>query len=274
MPELPEAETVRRELERDVSGRVIEDVSVLQDDILLNAEPGDFARTVEGRRIRRVGRRGKWPLLFLDPDQVVETQLRMTGRFLVSVDPPDPSAFSHVAATFRLDDGRTMYYDDRRRLGGFNLWSLARWEERSAGLGPEPLGDEFTVAHLERILEGRRAPVKNLLMDARLVVGVGNVYAAEALHRSRLDPRRPGGELDTGELETLRDELVTVLEASLSRGGTSFSDFRSPVGEPGRNQRHLAVYGREGEACPRCGEEIRRIRQAGRSTYFCPGCQR
>lgn len=273
MPELPEAETVCRELERDVSGRVVDDVQVLQDDILLNAEPADFARIVEGRRIRRVGRRGKWPLLFLEPDRVVETQLRMTGRFLVSADPPDPSDFSHVAATFRLDDGRTMYYDDRRRLGGFNLWSLARWEERSAGLGPEPLGPEFTVAHLERVLEGRRAPVKNLLMDARLVAGVGNVYAAEALHRSRLDPQRPGGELDTAELETLRDALVTVLEAGLSHGGTSFSDFRSPAGDPGRHQRHLAVYDREGEACPRCDEEVRRIRQAGRSTYFCPGCQ-
>lgn len=274
MPELPEAETVRRELEREASGRVLEEVQVLEDDILLNAEPAAFARAVEGRRIHRVGRRGKWPLLFLDPDRVVETQLRMTGRFVVSAEPPDPSTFSHVAATFRLDDGRTLYYDDRRRLGGFNLWTAAAWEERSAGLGPEPLGPGFTADHLGRVLEGRRAPVKNLLMDAGVVAGVGNVYAAEALHRSRLDPRRLGGELEPAERERLRESLVSVLEEGLAHGGTSFSDFRDPAGEPGGHQRHLAVYGREGEDCPRCGREVSRIRQAGRSTYFCPGCQR
>lgn len=274
MPELPEAETVRRQLQESVAGRRIEAVRLHHDDILLNADPAEFRGAAEGEPIRRVSRRGKWVLLHLGSSAIVEVQLRMTGRFTVGPSPPDPGTYGHVAAEFDLEDGRTLYYDDRRRLGGFNLWTPEGWEERSASLGPEPLSEDFTSGHLTSALRGRRAPVKNLLLDSRIVAGVGNLYAAEALHRAGLDPRRPGGDLEAGEIEALRRALREVLRSGLRHGGASFSDFLPPGGEPGSHQEHLAVYGREDEPCPRCGRSVRRIRQAGRSTCFCPGCQR
>ncbi len=273
MPELPEAETVRRHLQEEVAGARIEAVRVHEDDILLNAGPRAFGDAVEGERIRRVGRRGKWPLLVLGSGRILEVQLRMTGRFVLGAGPPDPAVYGHLAAEFDLGEGRTLYYDDQRRLGGFNLWTDGEWRQRSASLGPEPLEDGFTAEHLAGVLDGRRAAVKNLLLDGDLVAGVGNVYAAEALHEAGIDPRRPGGELDRGEERSLHRAVRHVLRQGLHRGGTSFSDFLSPAGEPGRNQEHLAVYGREGRACPGCGEQIRRIRQGGRSTYLCPACQ-
>lgn len=247
---------------------------IRQADILLNSDPGSFAAALEGGTLREITRRGKWPLLHVGPRWVVEVQLRMTGRFVVHEVRPDPEIFGHLAAELRLDDGRSLWYDDRRRLGGFNLWTPEQWQERSAGLGPEPLDGELSVEYLRRSFRGRRAPVKNLLMNSRLVAGVGNVYAAEALHRSSLDPRRPGSGLASEEVGRLRRALIEVLQEGMAHGGTSFSDFRGPGGEAGRHQEHLAVYGREGDACPRCGGVVRRIKQAGRSTYFCPGCQR
>lgn len=273
MPELPEAETVRRHLQDAVAGRRIRAVRVHQPDILLNASVDAFARALRDRRIRRVSRRGKWPLLHLDARKVVEVQLRMTGRFALGAGPPDPATYGHVAAELYLDDGRTLYYDDRRRLGGFNLWTRQEWTDRSATLGPEPLDDGFTDAHLERTLRDRRAAVKNLLLDPEVVAGVGNLYAAEALHRAGLDPRRAGGGLDVGEIGELCSAVQEVLRAGLRHGGSSFSDFLSPAGEPGRHQEHLAVYGREGRPCPRCSGSVQRIVQSGRGTYFCPGCQ-
>jgi len=274
VPELPEAETITREVSGDLLDRRVTAVRVTHDDILMNcADESAFARDVVGRRVTGVERRGKYPLLWLDGDRVLEIQLRMTGRLLVRDEPPDPARFSHVALEMDLDDGRTLYYDDQRRLGGFRLLSRAEWSEREATLGPEPVDPDFGPEVLGEILAGRRAAVKNLLMDQRRLAGVGNIYASESLFRAGIDPRRPAGSLESEETERLTRALRRVLEAAIRHFGTSFRDYVGADGRPGDFQHHVRVYGREDEPCMECDAPILRITQSGRSTFFCPGCQ-
>lgn len=274
MPELPEVETIRRALAPRVEGRRIDDASVRHADILMNL-PSEtaFADRVVGRRIEEVARRAKFLLFRLSGGDVLEVQLRMTGRFVLREDRPDPGEYDHLAARLVLDDGRSLWYDDVRRLGGFRVLASGEWRRREAELGPEPLADDYRPAALGRELEGRRAPVKNLLLDQRRVAGVGNIYACESLHRAGLDPRRPGGALEEDEVGRLHGALRSVLSRALDRGGTTLRDYRTPDGGAGRFQRSLSVYGRDDEPCRRCRDRVRRIVQAGRSTYFCPGCQ-
>lgn len=286
MPELPEVETIRRELATELPGRRVTDLRVHRPDILMDGEPpAAFAGAVRGRRIRSVERRAKYLLLRLTGEEggahgrgaaggrVLQVQLRMTGRFVLGRSRPDPSEFGHLAAELELDDGRTLFYDDVRRLGGFRLLDPAEWARESDALGPEPLEPDFDVPRLRRALSGRRAPVKNVLLDQRRVAGIGNIYAAEALHRAGVDPRRPGGSLEPEEGRRLHRALREVLGEALEAAGTTFRDYRAVNGRSGRFQDRLAVYGREGRPCPRCGGDVRRVVQAGRSTFFCPGCQ-
>ena len=275
VPELPEAETITREISGDLQDRRITAVRVTHDDILMNREgEAAFARDVVGRRVTRVERRAKYPLLWLDDELVLEVQLRMTGRLMVRREPPDPSRFSHVEVEMDLDDGTaTLYYDDQRRLGGFRLLTAEEWTEREGDLGPEPVDPEFGPELLSTILDGRRAAVKNLLMDQRRLAGVGNIYASESLHRAGVDPRRPAGSLGAEETRRLCRSLQDVLEAAIRHFGTSFRDYVGADGRPGDFQNHVLVYGREGEPCPGCGSPVRRIVQSGRSTFFCPDCQ-
>lgn len=275
MPELPEVETIRRDLADELSGRTIEAVRIRQADIVLPPPgPAAFRERVTGRRIDTFGRRAKYLLLRLAGDELVQVQLRMTGRFALGTSLPDPEEFRHLAAEFDLDDGRTLFYDDTRRLGGFRLLSGERWASIEEKLGPEPLEEDFTPAALADALRGRTAPIKNLLMDQRRVAGLGNIYAAEALFASRVDPRRPAGSLSSEEVKRLHGAIQGTLRDALEHAGTTFSDYRAVNGRSGRYQDRLRVYGREGSPCRRCGEPIARIVQAGRSTCFCPGCQR
>jgi formamidopyrimidine-DNA glycosylase len=274
VPELPEVETIRRDLAEELSGRTIEAVRVHQPDIVLPPPgPAAFVDRVSGRRIDSLDRRAKYLLLRLLGDELVQVQLRMTGRFALGTSLPDPAEFTHLAAEFDLDDGRTLFYDDTRRLGGFRLLSSADWASIEAKLGPEPLEEGFTAAVLAAALTDRHAPVKNVLLDQRRVAGLGNIYAAEALFASRLDPRRAAGSLCAEEVERLHDAIRATLLDALEHAGTTFSDYLAVNGRSGRFQDRLQVYGREGSPCLRCGEPIVRIVQAGRSTCFCPGCQ-
>lgn len=274
MPELPEVETIRRDLADELEGRRFVDTRVHQADILMNLpSPEAFHREVVGRTVRRLERRAKYLLFRLDDERVLQVQLRMTGRFALGTERPDPSEFRHVAAELDLDDGRTLWYDDMRRLGGFRLLPADRWGEEERRLGPEPLADGFGPGALGRALEGSRAPVKNLLLDQERLAGVGNIYASEALHVAGIDPRRPGRELAPDEVERLHAALRSVLSEALEHAGTTFRDYRAVNGRSGSFQDRLRVYAREGEACPRCADTVRRIVQAGRSSYFCPGCQ-
>jgi len=274
VPELPEVETIRRDLAAELEGRSVTAVRIHQPDIVMPPDtPEAFAGAVRGRRIEGLGRRAKYLLLRLSGDEVVQVQLRMTGRFALGASLPDPGEFSHVAAEFDLDDGRTLFYDDVRRLGGLRILDAEAWEERASELGPEPLEEGFTPAVLGAALAGREAPVKNVLMDQRRVAGIGNIYAAEALHAAGIDPRRPGGSLSEEEIETLHRTIRTTLEEALEAAGTTFRDYRAVNGRSGRFQSRLRVYGREGEPCRRCDTAVERIVQAGRSTFFCPVCQ-
>ena len=274
MPELPEVETIRRDLAPELEGRRITAVRIRHADIILGGTPGsDFRDRVEGRRILGVGRRAKWLLLRFD-EAILVTQLRMTGRFAVGRGPAPPLAdFRHVAAEFDLDDGRTLFYDDMRRLGGFLLLSGPEWERAESRFGPEPLDPDFRASDLGHALRHGHAPVKNALMDQSRLAGVGNIYASEALHGARIDPARPVSGLTVDEIRRLHRSLRRILRSSLDNSGTTFRDYRAVNGRSGSFQTLLRVYDRQGQPCRNCGEEILRIVQAGRSTYYCPGCQ-
>lgn len=274
MPELPEVETIRRDLAGEVEGRTLRATRVHQPDILMNLpSPAAFRREVTGRSVRALDRRAKYLLFRLDDGRVLQVQLRMTGRFALGRARPDPGEYGHVAAELELDDGRTLWYDDVRRLGGFRLLAAAEWERESRRLGPEPLSDGWEAGDLAAALSGRRAPVKNLLLDQELVAGVGNIYASEALHEARLDPRRAGGDLDPEEIARLHGAVRSVLRDALAHAGTTFRDYRAVDGRTGSFQERLAVYGRDGDPCRACGAGIRRDVLAGRSTFRCPACQ-
>ena len=274
MPELPEVETIRRDLEPELSGRVIIEVEVHKADIVLPPhDPDSFQRRLKGRRIVGVGRRAKYLLFHLDDDSILQVQLRMSGRFALGREAPDPAEFRHIAARLQLDDGRTLFYDDMRRLGGLRLLDRRDWELEATRLGPEPLEPGYRAADLARTLAATRSPVKNALMDQRRVAGIGNIYASEALFRAGVDPRRPGRDLGAHEVKRLHRTVRSVLREALQQAGTSFQNYRAVNGRSGEFQFSLDVYGRDGEPCRKCGEPIERIVQAGRSTFYCPSCQ-
>jgi len=274
VPELPEVETIRRDLEPEITGRIVTKVTIYKPDIVLPpGDPDSLRRRVRGRRITSVARRAKYLLFFLEDGPVLQVQLRMSGRFALGRERPDPGEFRHIAAELELDDGRTLYYDDVRRLGGFRLLDREEWEREEARLGPEPLEPEYGAADLGGALQTTRSPVKNALMDQRRIAGIGNIYAAEALYRAGVDPRRPGRELDEDEVALLHRALRSVLREALQAAGTSFQNYRAVNGRSGSFQHSLRVYGREGEPCGNCDTPIEKIVQAGRSTFFCPSCQ-
>ena len=275
MPELPEVETIRRDLEPELTDRVIVDVEVHKADIVLPPhDPESFGRRLTGRRVVAVGRRAKYLLFRLDDGFVLQVQLRMSGRFALGSEVPDPAEFRHIAARMHLDDGRTLFYDDVRRLGGFRLLAGSDWEVEAARLGPEPLETRYRAADLGQMLAATRSPVKNALMDQRRVAGVGNIYASEALFRAGIDPRRPGRDLEPDEVKRLHRTVRGVLREAIQQAGTSFQNYRAVNGRSGEFQASLDVYGRDGEPCRTCGGTSERIVQAGRSTFYCPSCQR
>ncbi len=286
MPELPEVETIRRDLAPALEGYVIAAVHIRKPDILMDGDsPRRFAAALRGRRIASVRRRGKNLLLCLAPDgrrlaSVLQVEVRMTGRFAVAPE-DDPGGrrlakqlgFSHIAVRFELDDGRTVLYDDVRRLGGFRLLTSQAWRLRELELGPEPLEAGFSARDLARALAHGRASIKSALLNQRRIAGVGNIYASEALHRARLDPARACRTLDERDVRRLHRGLRAVLSEALREAGTTLRDYRTVSGGTGKYQDRLRVYDREGRPCLRCGEPIRRMLQAGRSSYYCPGCQ-
>ncbi|HEY8393929.1 MAG TPA: Fpg/Nei family DNA glycosylase [Thermaerobacter sp.] len=342
MPELPEVETVRRVLAAHLPGRVIAGVRCRRADVLAGRSPEEFAGRVTGGRFVRVGRRGKYLLLWVEhpggsdrpapgraagpagapgDSQVapvlIVIHLRMTGRLTVARRgdplPPHTHVVFHLAADgdpvspggwdeLRFSDTRRfgrLYLLDPRAVAG--VVAAAEWGDhpppvpagRRAGtaggasspasppdaprglleLGPEPLGRRFGPGFLARRLAGRRAPIKAALLDQRVVAGLGNIYADEALFRARIDPRRAAGSLTPGELGRLVRAIRAVLRDALSAGGTTFSDYRDGLGREGGFAPRLAVYGRAGQPCRRCRTPIATVRLAGRTTHFCPSCQ-
>lgn len=273
MPELPEAETIVRGLRRTLPGRRIREVAVLHADVLPQG-PDPFRSRTKDRRIVDVHRRGKNIVLDLQRDGVVLVNLGMTGKLLP--DPPreGPSAPTHPALRFELDDGGVLVYDDVRRFGRVEVLDADGWRERSGALGPEPLDPGFEAGDLAEGLARSRAPVRSWLLDQNRIAGVGNIYANEALFGARLHPRRPARSLDAAEARALHASLRRVLRSAIGAGGTTFRDYRDATGEEGRYSSQLRVYDREGEACTRCGTSVVRIVFGGRSAFLCPDCQR
>lgn len=310
MPELPEVETVRLSLAEKVLGSGIQWVRVHHPDAVLAPAPDLWPELLTGAALTGTGRRGKYLFLacrhsHLDDDLVLLVHLRMTGRLLVV--PEGEPLVKHTHVQMGLSDGRELRFVDPRRFGCLALlpmtqlgpvataaglapaaagegghgaggaldWAAVR-EALPPGLwnlGPEPLSDGFTTAYLAQGLAGRKAPIKGLLLDQRLVAGLGNIYVDEALFRAGIHPGRPGGELRDDEIRRLHKAIGQVLQEGIAWRGTTFSDFVDSESRPGGMGRRLQVFRRQGEPCPKCGTNIEKTRLAGRGTHFCPRCQ-
>ncbi|HEX4469699.1 MAG TPA: bifunctional DNA-formamidopyrimidine glycosylase/DNA-(apurinic or apyrimidinic site) lyase [Gemmatimonadaceae bacterium] len=274
MPELPETETIARDLDREISGARITEVHVTKGDVLREVSARELRRRLRGASITRGWRRAKLVVLDLSTGDHLVVQPRFTGALLI--DTGDLPERERVYSTLELalDDGRSIHYRDIRRLGTVSLMHHERFERYSSALGIEPLDPAFTAEHLSVLLRGSRQAVKKVLMDQRAVAGIGNIYANEALWRARVDPSRVAHRVSPDEAERLRSAIVDVLTESIAARGTSFRDYRDASGARGGFVERLAVYGRAGELCPRCGARLVGTHAIdGRMTVLCARCQ-
>ncbi len=270
MPELPEVETTVRGLAPVLEGRRIRRVLMRRPD-LRRPMPQDLGQRLTGATVTALGRRAKYGLIDTDRGDTMIFHLGMSGRW--RIDPTEELAHDHLI--LETDEGRTLALNDPRRFGSVDLVPTAEvgdWPAFKA-LGPEPLGPDFTAGHLQRALAGRVASIKLLLLDQRIVAGLGNIYVCEALYESRIAPGSGGGALTKPRLERLVAEIRTVLESAIEAGGSTLRDYAQPDGELGYFSKQFKVYGREGESCE-CGGTVARYTEGGRSTFWCPKCQR
>lgn len=275
MPELPEVETVRRQLADVVVGRTITRLTIHDPLLVAPASPAAVRAAVVGRTIVSLGRRGKYLQLVLDSGDTLVAHLRMTGRLHHSGGrrvPPD----RHRRARIALDDHTTVDFSDTRRFG--RMWVLAPdhpdiRDDWASKLGVEPLTAQFTAEVLAAALRGRATPIKAALLDQRRVAGIGNIYADESLFQAGIHPQRAAGSLDAGEVAGLRDAIVDRLQVGIAQGGASIDRYRDTLGRRGTMQDMLRVHLHEGEPCPVCGTTIVKSRVAQRGTYHCPSCQ-
>jgi formamidopyrimidine-DNA glycosylase len=276
MPELPEVETIRRQLEPKVVGRTIVHAEVLDPLWCAPRDPAEIERALTKRGVESIGRRGKYLLVALEGDGFLVMHLRMTGNVLWVPADEDVPGRRHLRVRLVLDDGSRILFVDMRRFGtGIVLEGKAALDDYlGSRLGPEPLEPAFTGDVLRDLARGRKAPVKAFLLDQGRIAGIGNIYADEALWRARIHPLKPAGRLRGEDFERLRDAIVETLEAGIESFGASIDDYRHVDGERGSMQERFLVHLREGEPCPRCGTSIVKMRAAGRGTYVCPHCQR
>jgi formamidopyrimidine-DNA glycosylase len=272
MPELPEVETIRRQLAPLVEGRVVERLEISDPRWCLPLMPYAIVDAVQGRPVRRLARRGKYLVWELADEAFLLMHLRMTGTLLY--DPPPGTPYERVR--FVLADGHELRFCDPRRFGTgeLALGAGARDAFFAARLGPEPLDGELSGAALRAMARGRRAPVKAFLLDQRRVAGVGNIYADEALFRAGIHPLRPAGSLTRAQWDELAEAIRATLLAGLAAGGATIDDFRHADGLTGAFQDEFLVHRRGGEPCPRCGSTVIKLVAAGRGTYACERCQR
>ena len=274
MPELPETETIARDLDSAIRGRQIKKVSVKKADVLREVTARGFAKRLLDTRILRSWRRAKLVVLDLDSGDRLVVQPRFTGALLIEDTDLDTAQLSYSTMKLELDDGRALHYADVRRLGTVALMSSDRFDEYSAALGIEPLDRSFTDAHLSGVLRATTQPVKKVLMEQRKIAGIGNIYANEALWRARIDPSRPGSSVTLSEATLLRSSIVDVLSEAIEARGTSFRDYRDARGERGGFVEKLDAYGRGGLPCHRCGSKLIATHAIdGRATVMCVKCQ-
>jgi formamidopyrimidine-DNA glycosylase len=271
MPELPEVETTVRGLSRVLKGRQIRRVEARRAD-LRRAFPADLGQRLTGATVTDLGRRAKYGLVHTNRGDTMIFHLGMSGAW--RVDPGDLDKHDHLL--LETDEGRRLHLRDPRRFGSVDLVPTDELDDWPAfkALGPEPLGDAIDGKWLRQAFEGRTAAVKLLLLDQRIVAGLGNIYACEALFRAKIDPRKPAGKVSKARLDALAEAISQVLEEAIAAGGSTLKDFVAPNGELGYFSKKFDVYDREGEPCRGCTGTVRRITQGGRSTFFCSACQR
>jgi formamidopyrimidine-DNA glycosylase len=273
VPELPEVETVRRRLAPALEGRGFTRVEITDPRLTRPHDPFEIARELEGERVTKVDRRGKYLIVRFESGRALLIHLRMTGslRHARSGELEDDP---HRRAVVNLDDGTDIAYRDVRRFG---TWLLLEPSEVDtyidARVGPEPLADAYKAKDLVEKLEHRRAPIKAAILDQRTVAGVGNIYADEALWRAKVHPLTPANELTPDEVKAVHKGIRASLQAGVRRQGSTLRDYQLPDGSSGTAQDRFKVYGRAGLPCERCGTPIEKIRVAGRGTYYCPHCQ-
>ena len=274
MPELPEVETIARDLERRVAGATIVAVEISKPDVLRVAGPAALRKRTTGATILRCWRRAKLVILDLSTDDRLVVSLRFTGALLVDDGSLSDEDRRYSTVRWLLRDGRTLHYREVRRLGTVSLMRPKQFDAYVARLGVEPLEPEFTPDALFSLLQRSRQAIKKRIMDQTAVVGIGNIYANEALWRARIDPSRDARRVTRVESDVLHREIIHVLREALDSRGTSFRDYRDSSGEPGGFSARLAVYGREGEPCRRCGARLIGTHEIdGRSTVLCAHCQ-
>lgn len=270
MPELPEVETTVRGLRPVLEGRRIESIELRRAD-LRRPFPVDLRQRLTGATVTGLARRAKYGLIDTDRGDTLVFHLGMSGSW--RIDPVEIGKHDHVL--IRTDEGRRLSLSDPRRFGSVDLLRSDGLEQSLpfAAMGPEPLGDDFDGAFLKRALEGRRAPIKALLLDQRLVAGLGNIYVCDALNLAGIAPGRAGGSISRFRLDRLADAIKMVLLEAIEAGGSSLRNYVRPNGELGYFSSKWRVYGREGQPCPRCSAPVRRRVEGGRSTFYCAKCQ-
>jgi formamidopyrimidine-DNA glycosylase len=274
VPELPETETIARDLDGAIRGRKITNVSVSKADVLREVTARGLAKRLRDATILRSWRRAKLVVIDLDTGDRLVVQPRFTGALLIDDGSFTGSELSYSTVRLELDDGRFLHYADVRRLGTVALMDAKRFDEYSGKLGIEPLDRSFTAKHLSGVLRASSQPVKKVLMEQRKIAGIGNIYANEALWRARIDPSRPAASVSLEEAQLLRDSIVGVLGEAIEARGTSFRDYRDARGQRGSFVEKLAVYGRAGLPCPRCGSKLVSTHAIdGRATTMCVRCQ-
>jgi formamidopyrimidine-DNA glycosylase len=283
MPELPEVETVRRGLVPVMEGQVISKADVNRPDLRWPF-PQDMAARLSGKTVHALRRRSKYILLDLSSGETLLIHLGMSGRMLISGDPlgqfahdhPAPEKHDHVV--FHLTNGARITFNDARRFGAMDLLQTSTAENHRllADLGPEPFGNDFNEVYLIDALKGKNTPIKSALLDQRIVAGLGNIYVCEALFRARISPKRKAGQLSSARIRLLVPIIRQVLADAIDAGGSSLRDFRQADGELGYFQHSFDVYGREDEPCRTldCTANVLRFVQSGRSSFYCPRCQR
>jgi formamidopyrimidine-DNA glycosylase len=273
MPELPEVETIRRTLAVHITNLMIEDVTILWPRAVSGWQDKDFKDLVIGRRIIGLDRRGKYLLIRLDGDTTLIAHMRMTGRLNFYTNHKDPEKHTHIVLALECGE---VHFSDVRKFGRIQAipTSLCMTESSLSKLGPEPLEAEFTPSVLKDRLSKKKVTVKAALLDQHVLAGLGNIYADESLFRAGISPQRRVNTLTEEEIFKLHRAIQEVLQAGIDAQGTSFRDYRDANGEKGWFEQALQVYGRGGEPCHFCGQTLERIRLAGRTTVYCPRCQK
>lgn len=270
MPELPEVETIVRDLQEILPGATIKDLQVLRPNVIRGSKT-IFKEQLIGKTFESISRRGKNIVANMGSRLILVVNLGMTGRLGLQ---QDDSLFTHPAIYFTLNIGPTLVYDDVRRFGKLDIYNEQEWLDRSAQLGPEPLSPDYKHTDLHEKLNSSLSPIRSWLLDQKNVVGVGNIYANESLHLSGIHPQRPANRITEKESQLLYKALRKILLSAIQNRGTTLRNYRDVSGKGGNNSTKLRIYGRHGENCLGCSEQVQRIVFSNRSAFFCPRCQR